>query len=390
MWVIVVLLLALVVYGYWEFRSHQFHLNQIPVRIHINGTRGKSSVVRFIAAGLRSDGRKVFAKTTGTKARMLFVDGSEVPVLRVGRPNIIEQTRIVARAARQEPDYFVTECMGVQPHLQGLLERQFIRSNIGVITNVRADHLDNMGPTLREVAHSLSNTIPPNGPLFTAEATYLDIISERATSVGAEVIAVSGAEITDEEMRGFSYLAHKENVAIALAVVQHLGVDREKALKSMHDAVPDPGVVRRYEIEIHEKRIEFVSAFAANDPDSLLAIWDLLKIHQEPGKTLIVLVNSRKDRIQRAEQFGEFITSHLDADYYVVTGEYTRPLVARAIACGMPHNKIEDLGGRSLEAIFNSIVSLASEKTLVFGIGNMVGFGEEIVEYFTERGKEIV
>lgn len=390
MWVIVGLLLVLAVYGFWEFRSHQFHLNRIPVRIHVNGTRGKSSVARLIAAGLRSDGRKVFAKTTGTKARMLFVDGSEVPVLRVGRPNIIEQTRIVARAARQEPDYFVTECMGVQPHLQELLERQFIKSHIGVITNVRADHLDNMGPTLREVAHSLSNTIANNGLLFTAESKYLDVIAERAEAVGTKVIKVSGAEITDEEMRGFSYLEFKENAALALTVVQHLGVDREKALDSMHRAVPDPGVVKRYEVQIHDKVIEFVNAFAANDPDSFLIIWDLLKIHHEPGKTLIVLVNSRRDRIQRAEQLGEFITSRLDADYYIVTGEYTRPLVARAISCGMPHNKIEDLGGRSLEAVFNSVVNLASEKTLVFGIGNMVGFGEEIVEYFMERGNEIV
>lgn len=390
MWVIVGLLLVLAIYGFWEFRSHQFHLNRIPVRIHVNGTRGKSSVVRLIAAGLRSDGGKVFAKTTGTKARMLFVDGNEVPVLRVGRPNIIEQIRIVARAARQEPDYFVTECMGVQPHLQELLERQFVRSHIGVITNVRADHLDNMGPTLRDVAHSLSNTIANSGLLFTAEGKYLDVISERAESAGAGVIKVSGAEVTDEEMRGFSYLEFRENVAIALSVVQHFGIDRKKALESMYRAAPDPGVVRRYEIAIHDKVIEFVNAFAANDPDSFLAVWDLLKIHHEPGKTLIVLVNSRKDRIQRAEQLGEFITSRLDADYYIVTGEYTRPLVARAISCGMPHNKIEDLGGRSLEAVFNSAVNLASEKTLVFGIGNMVGFGEEIVEYFMERGKEIV
>jgi poly-gamma-glutamate synthase PgsB/CapB len=390
MWIIVGLLLVLLVYGFWEFRSHQFHLSRIPVRIHVNGTRGKSSVVRLIAAGLRSGGGKVFAKTTGTKARMLFVDGSEVPVLRVGRPNIIEQTRIVARAARQEPDYFVTECMGVQPHLQELLERQFVKSHIGVITNVRADHLDNMGPTLTDVAHSLSNTIANSGLLFTAEGEYLDVISERAESVGAEIIKVGGAEVTDEEMRGFSYFEFKENVAIALSVVQHFGIDRKKALESMYRAAPDPGVVRRYEIAIHDKVIEFVNAFAANDPDSFLAIWDLLKIHHEPGKTLIVLVNSRKDRIQRAEQLGEFITFRLDADYYIVTGEYTRPLVARAISCGMPHNKIEDLGGRSLEAVFNSVVNLATEKTLVFGIGNMVGFGEEIVEYFMERGKEIV
>ena len=77
MWVIVVLLVILLGFGFWEYRSHQFHLNQIALRIHVNGTRGKSSVTRLISAGLRSNGRRVFAKTTGTKARMIYVDGRD-------------------------------------------------------------------------------------------------------------------------------------------------------------------------------------------------------------------------------------------------------------------------------------------------------------------------
>jgi poly-gamma-glutamate synthase PgsB/CapB len=389
MWVIVVLLLIVLAFGFWEYRSHQFHLNQIPLRIHVNGTRGKSSVTRLIAAGLRSNGRRVFVKTTGTKALMISVDGREVPVKRVGRPNIIEQVKIVAEAARQRADVFVTECMGVQPHLQHLLESQFIRSHIGIITNVRADHLDNMGPTLADVANSMCNTIPRNGTLFTSEKNYLNIIRNRAEQAGARVVEVDAGSITDEEMRGFPYLEHKENVAVALEVVRHLGEERNKAMAAMQKVVPDPGVVKRFELEIHGKEIEFVNAFAANDPESFLVIRDMLKIHQEPDKTLIVLVNSRKDRIQRAEQLGEFITSHLDADFFVITGEYTKPLVTRAVACGMPHNKIEDLGGRSIEAVFNSVVSLSSERTLVFGIGNMVGFGEDIVDYFRSKGREL-
>jgi hypothetical protein len=64
--------------------------------------------------------------------------------------------------------------------------------------------------------------------------------------------------------------------------------------------------------------------------------------------------------------------------------------VAKAISSGMPHNKIEDLGGRSQDVIFNTLVSLASEKALIFGIGNIVGFGEQIVNYFRDRGQEIV
>jgi poly-gamma-glutamate synthase PgsB/CapB len=390
MWVVFALFLILGFYGFWEYRIHQYHLNQLPVRIHVNGSRGKSSVTRLITGGLRGGGYKVFGKTTGTKPRMLFVNGNEVPVHRVGKPNIIEQIRIVSRAAEQKPDFFVTECMGVQPHLQELLERQFIRSNVGVITNVRPDHLDVMGPSLYEVADSLSTTIPKCGHLFTVDKNYIGIFKEKADQLRAEVHEVSQDEVTDEEMRGFSYLEHKENAALALSVCRHFGVDRARAIRGMYEIEPDAGVVRRYKLQVQDKSIEFVNAFAANDPESFLMIWDLLKIHHQPDKTLIVLVNSRKDRIQRAEQLGEFIATKLSADYYVITGEYTRPLVAKAISSGMPHTKIEDLGGRSIEAIFNTILRLTSENALIFGIGNIVGFGEEIVRVFRERGREIV
>ena len=320
---------------------------------------------------------------------MLFVDGTEAPVLRVGKPNIIEQKRIVARAARQKAEYFVTECMGVQPHLQWLLESQFIKSHVGVITNVRSDHLDEMGPTIECVAASLANSIPMNGHLFTTEEKFFDVLEARARMRNTEIHKIDRHSISDNEMRGFSYLEHKDNVAVALAVCEHLGVRREDALSSMQNSPPDPGILKKFRVETQGKTIEFVNAFAANDPDSFNVIWEMLKIHREPGKDVIVLVNSRKDRIQRAEQLGEFIATQLDADYYIVSGEYTHPLVARAIACGLPHNKIEDLGGHHLESIYNSIINLTSQRSLVFGIGNIVGFGEQIVKLFEERGTQV-
>ena len=389
MWLIIALLVVLTSYAFWEYRFHQYYLKHLKVRIHVNGIRGKSSVTRLIAGGMRGGGLKVFAKTTGTKPRMIFVDGSEVPVVRVGKANVIEQKKIVRQAVRQNAEYFVTECMGVQPFLQDLLEKKFIKSHVGVITNVREDHLDEMGPTLDLVAASLSNTVPYNGKLFTAEDKYLHVLEARAKLRNTLVIKTDPAVITDNDMRGFSYIEHKDNVALALAVCESFGVSRSDAIRGMQESIPDPGVLRRFMIETQGKRIEFVNAFAANDPDSYMVIWEMLKIHREPGKTLIILVNSRKDRIQRAEQLGAMIASEFDADYYVVSGQYTHALVQKAIACGLPHNKIEDLGGRSLETIFNSIVSLTNEKSMVLGIGNIVGFGEEIVNFFMERGTEL-
>ena len=46
----VVLFLALVALYFVERLRHRRALAQIPLRIHVNGTRGKSSVTRLIAA----------------------------------------------------------------------------------------------------------------------------------------------------------------------------------------------------------------------------------------------------------------------------------------------------------------------------------------------------
>ena len=67
-WITVGLWLTLTSYFLVEFLVHQRILRRIPVRIHVNGTRGKTSVARLIAAGLRAGGKRVYAKTSGTVA----------------------------------------------------------------------------------------------------------------------------------------------------------------------------------------------------------------------------------------------------------------------------------------------------------------------------------
>src|SRR5262245_18667429 len=116
------LLVALVIGLVVQAQRHQRSLGRIPLRIHVNGSRGKSSVTRLIAAGLRAGGIRTIAKTTGTKPRFIYADGSEVPVVRAGSPNIIEQVRIVRRAAQLDARALVVECMAVKPELQSLLE----------------------------------------------------------------------------------------------------------------------------------------------------------------------------------------------------------------------------------------------------------------------------
>ena len=222
--------------GLLESFSHRRNLARIPIRIHVNGTRGKSGVTRLIAAGLRAGGIRTCAKTTGTLARMIFPDGSEYPVFRPSRPNVIEQVRIVKAAAVEQAEALVIECMAVQPALQSLCELKIVQATHGVVTNARADHLDVMGPTAGDVARALAGTVPVRGKLFTAEHKHFDVFDEAARDRQSRVVPVGSGEVrsvTAEELGQFSYIEYAENVALALRVCADLGIDRATALEGM-------------------------------------------------------------------------------------------------------------------------------------------------------------
>jgi len=375
-----------VAYGVWENRHHLETLRKLPIRVHVNGTRGKSSVTRLIAAGLRGGGRRTFAKTTGTMARMILPDGVEVDVYRVGKPNIIEQTRIVRRAVECDAEIMVVECMAVMPELQPIAELRLIQSHIGVITNARADHLDVMGPGVDDVALALAQTAPCKGHLFTAERERAHLIARVANARGSEVHVTDDSTVTAAELAGFSYFEHAENLALALAVCAHLGVDRASALRGMYAATPDPGVLRRYTVESGNKRITFVNAFAANDPDSTLLIWQRLGLEQrQPGVKRIVLANLRDDRLQRSGQIAELVAERLDADHVVLTGLGTELVAFQATQRGLSRDRISDLGNRPAEEIYERVLGLVEDRAIVVGIGNIVGLGEEIVLHFSNR-----
>ena len=152
--------------------------------VYVNGIRGKSTVTRMIAAGLKSGGWSVFCKTTGTVPRLIGTDGVERPLRRRGKANIREQARVMRMAVREHAQVLVIECMAVDPFLQEISQRKIVRSDIGVITNVRLDHTEEMGLTLEEICDSLSRTIPEHGILYTADTQFWGQMVRNAEKVG--------------------------------------------------------------------------------------------------------------------------------------------------------------------------------------------------------------
>lgn len=381
-----VLALGLAAYGVVETRRHRRNLEQIPVRVHVNGTRGKSSVTRLIAAGLRAGGIRTYAKTTGTMARIIRPDGSEADVYRVGPPNVLEQQRIVRGAVEEKASALVIECMAVNPELQPVCELRLVRSTVGVITNVRADHLDVMGPLVEDAAEVLAQTLPPNRAAFTTEQEHFAILERAARARGTRLHRVSSSAVTPAELSRFSYYEHADNVALALAVCSHLGVARATALQGMWSASPDPGVLRSYTVLVGSKSVDFVNAFAANDPDSTRLIWSRLGLdHQEPGVRRIILANCRGDRLQRSGQIAELVGRGLSADQVVLTGEGTALVAQRALSFGLSPDCLHDLGGMDAARIVPRVLALVERRGVVVGIGNIVGLGEDLVLEFRNR-----
>ncbi len=359
-----------------ETLRHRAILRRIPIRIHVNGTRGKSSVTRLVAYGLRGGGRRVFAKTTGSAARMLHVDGTEEPVARNSPPNIREQLAIMRRAAREKAEVLVIECMAVRPDLQRITEKRIVRASMGVITNIRPDHLEVMGPRLEDVAIALSSTTPRGGRLFSTEARFAEFLQQKAAARGSTFHLTTAADWpSQEEMEGFPYVEIPENVALALAVCAAAGVDRQTALRGMYRAVPDVGVTTRTVFHRGDKKVTFYNVFAANDKESIVMLWKMVGLDQPGGRQLGVLINNRGDRMRRAQDMAEICARDMRADWYMAAGDQTAAFVDMCARLKIPREKMLNMGGQSPAATLDRMFELTERECAVMGIGNIGGFG---------------
>ena len=374
--------------GALERWHHRRHLLKIPIRVHVNGTRGKSSVTRLIAAGLRAGGVRTCAKTTGTLARMILPSADEYPVYRPARPNVLEQIRIVRTAAELQAEALVIECMAVQPILQALSEEKMVVSTHGVITNARADHLDAMGPTEIDVARALAGTAPRHGILFTAETRHRDILEAAAVDRHSRFISVGPEDfeqVTNEDLEPFSYLEHAENVALALTVCEELGVPRDRALTGMQAARPDPGALIAFEVDFFGRRLVFVNAFAANDPESTERIWNRTIERFPDLERRIAVVNCRGDRPERSRQLGNAVVDWPAADRYVLIGSGTYLFARAAFARGLDPTAIIYAEEKPVEDVFELLVEHAGGSALILGIANIGGPGLDLVRFFRNR-----
>jgi poly-gamma-glutamate synthase PgsB/CapB len=287
-------------------------LAAVPIRIHVNGTRGKSTVTRLIAGALREAGIRTVAKTTGTAPRLILPDGSERAVRRRAPASIREQLWLMREAHRLRATAVVVECMAVDPALQAVCEQEMIRSTIGVVTNARPDHVEVMGPSADDMARALASTVPRAGVLVIGPAEGADVIARVAHARGTRVVRAAADDPGGRAWGGQTWMA--DNAGIALAVARELGISDAVARRGASAAGPDPGALRSGSVEVAGRRIGWIDASAANDPRSLALV---LGTRLEGA---LFVFQHRADRPARLSQFSEAAPWAHDDDAVIVTG----------------------------------------------------------------------
>ena len=379
--VLLILIIILLIVGLIEFNIHKKNLHKIPIRIHVNGSRGKSSVVRLIAAGLRAGNLKTFAKTTGPSPRIIDQHGNDKYIHRLRTASIGEQIYLIRYFAKEKPDALVIECMAVNPQYQWISEQKIVRSTIGVLTNVRPDHLDEMGISMDQITKSMANTIPFDGIMVTSEDKKKNILNQISESRNTKFYTAD-EKIDDQDIVNFKYLEHKENISLALKVCELCGVNKKEALEGMNLCKPDPGALTVWKIKLANDFFKFINAFAANDPSSTLKTWDMINSNLHPDKFSIFL-NTRIDRQYRKIQLINLIFDKLKPNVLVLRGE------------NFP-KELDDLMEKNKEIkVYKFPYSIKQKELIKFmgsrlngfivlGIGNIVGWGELLMKKIKE------
>ena len=294
------------------------------------------------------------------------------------------------RVSHYRPEIVVMECMALQPRFQSLTEIQMIRSTHGVITNARADHLDVMGPTGRDVALALAGSTPIKARLFTAEKEYFDIFQDAAADRASSIRQTSDAEVAAvpaETLARFQYQEHAENVALALGVCEELGVPREAALDGMTQLKPEPGATQIYKLDFHNREIIFVNAFAANDPESTRRIWERVtdRYSAADGYRRIAVVNCRADRPQRSHQIAQAAAKWSHTDHFIVIGHGTILFLREASRLGIAPESLTVEEGASPADVIETILEVSGQRAIVVGMANIKDSGAGVARYFGNR-----
>ncbi len=335
-----IIIAVLIVVALMEAARHQVCVRAIPLRILVNGTRGKTTVTRLLQCGLKEGGYTVLAKTTGSEAVHILPDGTIKPVDRRRGVNVLRETiDFFKLASNLKVDAVVLECQAVRPESQTLV-RRLVQPTVSIITNARIDHVDVMGFSVESTAEVLRMSVPEGQSFYTSDLFFL---------ADPSAIVVSESE---------------RNKSLALKVLTDLGVYESAARRGMESFLPDIGLVGPFTVDGRT----VINAFAANDMQSAA---EVLGAVEDLGSATVVY-NNRSDREFRLLYFAKVFAS-CGVRSIVVVGDHVEKS-ARYLSTHVSGAVVVPFKGTDEE-----LLGLCGRTVIC--MGNIKGRGEAFIRY---------
>jgi len=165
---------------------HRDRLESIDTKLVVSGTRGKSTLTRWLYETLYGRGYDAAAKITGNQPVVLH-DGESDPIEREGDVTLYEN---VAEVREHTPDdALVLENQAISPYTTRLVNSSFSDPDVVVLANAREDHLSTLGSDRAGIARAFARSIPAGTHVVNAERdpqirAYLDAeLPRRGASV---------------------------------------------------------------------------------------------------------------------------------------------------------------------------------------------------------------
>ena len=361
--IVVILFICLILHFLREYRSHRKNVERIPLRILVNGTRGKTTVTRIITYALQESGMKTVGISSGSSLEIIHSDGKVEKVERRRRANIREMIPFFRLALEEKAEAVVVEDMALTEENQRVLRDNLVKPDIVVITNTYIDHVPEMGKTTEETAWCLSRSVPSSALLYTTEDHYQKYSS-------------NVRKVEEEAPPSSSPIPlHPSTWAIAKRVLLDLGVKEETILSALNRLPEEIDLMK--EIALPSSSV-LIPTFSVNDRECMrLTILEEMEKH--PGMKCEVVFNNRKDREHRVILLEEVLFSIEKArrPSVMVIGDYRGKVSFHLNRRGF------DALPFSLEEAMERMKT--QDNTLFIGLGNIKGEGEKLLSILEEE-----
>lgn len=349
----------------------------VKLRIVVTGVRGKSSVTRLITYALQKRGIKVLGKVTGSKPVLLYPNGQEIEIKRKRYPSVLEQIRVLLKTANYlNVDGLVSETMSINPEILRCEMQNILKPSIIVIARITLDHVEMLGNNIEEIRKNIVNACCNGATVVTLKGNLDESSIEILKKKKCTLIEV---EPRGDTVKPIDYLEFDENISLALAACQIVGLKKEEFMENLLKAAGDIGALKIWKLK---SGVIVINGFAANDPESTIKVFERSKqfLIQKGFSNLnfIGILNLRSDRVDRTLQWLKCLKEWFPFERVYVTGADSALFVKRL----KNPNCLTFNAGDIIEE-----VSKFECGTAVFGFGNIAGVGLKLIDWWQRDGE---